>query len=66
MLVLAPADLPAGYRLVRDESGLRTNEQESKDSREARELVIRSGRLTGYEATWEKPGIMAQWRAGPL
>lgn len=62
-LVLARSDLPAGYRLARDESGLRTNEQESKDSREARELVVRSGRLTGYEATWGKPGTMAQSRA---
>jgi hypothetical protein len=62
-LVLARSDLPAGYRLARDDSGLRTNEQESKNSREARELVVRSGRLTGYEATWGKPGIMAQSRA---
>lgn len=62
-LVLARSDLPTGYRLARDESGLRTNEQESKDSREARELVVRSGRLTGYETTWGKRGIMVQSRA---
>ena len=63
MLVLVRSDLPTGYRLARDESGLRTNEQESKDSREARELVTRSGRLTGYEATWGKREIMVQSRA---
>jgi len=62
-LVLARSDLPAGYRLDRDGSGLRTNEQESKDGREARELVVRSGRLTGYEATWGKREITLDSRA---
>jgi hypothetical protein len=62
-LVLARSDLPAGYRLNRDESGLRTNERESKDGREARELVVRSGRITGYEATWGKREITLDSRA---
>ena len=62
-LVLALSDLPAGYRLDRDESGLRTNERESKDGREARELVVRSGRITGYEATWGKREIRLDSRA---
>jgi hypothetical protein len=62
-LVLARSDLPAGYRLDRDESGLRTNERESKDGREARELVVRSGRITGYEATWGKREITLDSRA---
>jgi hypothetical protein len=62
-LVLAQSDLPAGYRLDRDESGLRTNERESKDGREARELVVGSGRITGYEATWGKREILLDSRA---
>lgn len=51
-LVLARPDVPAGFRLERDESGPRTNEEESKNGREARELVVRSGRLSGYETRW--------------
>lgn len=49
-LVVAPADVPAGFRLVPDESGLRTNAQEAKDFPESRPYYRRWKRVTGYQA----------------
>jgi hypothetical protein len=48
-LVIRPSDVPAGYALSRSESGLRTNEQEARESPEARRLFRRLGRVTGYQ-----------------
>ena len=62
-LVLAPSDLPRGFVLDREESGLRTNADEAKDGREARELIVRTGRVTGYEVTWSKRGATLDSRA---
>jgi hypothetical protein len=47
-LVIRPSDVPAGYVLQRSESGLRTNEQEAKESPEAARVFRRFGRVTGY------------------
>jgi len=52
-LVLAPADVPAGFRLDPDETGLRTNELEAREHPETRPLFRRLGRVTGYQARYE-------------
>jgi hypothetical protein len=62
-LVLASADLPRAIALDRRESGLRTNAREGRDGREARELIARSGRITGYERTWQGGTITLGSRA---
>jgi hypothetical protein len=62
-LVLQRADLPTGYVLDRDESGLRANASESQDGPESRRLVARSGRLTGYEISWDKGEVTLESRA---
>jgi hypothetical protein len=62
-LVLAPSDLPRGFVLDREESGLRTNVEAAKDGREARELIARTGRITGYEVTWSKRATTLDSRA---
>lgn len=62
-LVLAPADVPAGFRLVPDESGLRTNAQEAKDFPETRRYYRRWKRVTGYQALYEKKPAKLESRA---
>ena len=53
-LVIRPSDVPAGYALNRSESGLRTNEQEAKESAEAGRVFRRFGRVTGYQMIFER------------
>ena len=53
VLVLRPADVPAGFALDRDQSGLRTNEGESKGDRRLPALLERWGRVTGYETEYD-------------
>lgn len=62
LLVLQQADVPAGFQLDRDESGVRTNAGEAKSGPEARALIARAGRVTGYEASWSKESITLQSR----
>lgn len=52
-LVVGRADVPAGFRLDPDESGLRTNELEAREHPETRPLFRRLGRVTGYQARYE-------------
>jgi hypothetical protein len=52
-LVIRPSDVPAGYVLSRSESGLRTNQQEARESPEAGRLFRRLGRVTGYQLIFE-------------
>jgi hypothetical protein len=52
-LVIRSSDVPADYVLSRSESGLRTNEQEAKESAEAGRLFRRLGRVTGYQMIFE-------------
>lgn len=52
-LVVGRADVPAGFRLDPDESGLRTNELEAREHPETRPLFRRWGRVTGYQARYE-------------
>jgi hypothetical protein len=49
LLVVQPNDVPAGFRLDRDESGVRSNAQRAKDAPGFGPLIARSGRITGYE-----------------
>lgn len=53
-LVLQQTDVPEGFELVRDESGVRTNEAEGRMSSEARAFFVRWKRVTGYQAVWER------------
>ena len=53
-LVIRPIDVPTGYVLQRSESGLRTNEQEAKESPEAGRVFRRFGRVTGYQMIFER------------
>ena len=49
-LVLRQADLPAGFAVDRDETGLRTNALEAREVPETRNRFRRWGRGTGYQA----------------
>ena len=53
-LVLGRAEVPAGFRVDPDETGLRTNEREARDHPETRPLFRRWGRVTGYQARYER------------
>ncbi len=53
-LVLQQADVPAGFQVDRDDSGLRTNEQEAKGDRRLRGLFRRWERVTGYEMEYDR------------
>jgi hypothetical protein len=54
LLVLQSADVPPGFVLDREDTGVRTNEDEGRESRQTRELIARLGRVTGYEAEWDQ------------
>jgi hypothetical protein len=62
-LVLGPTDVPTGFRLDRDESGLRTNELEARESPETRALFSRWRRVTGYQARYERSDSTIEARA---
>jgi hypothetical protein len=53
-LVLRTSDVPAGWALRRDETGVRTNEDEAGTDRRSRALIARLGRVTGYQAEWRR------------
>jgi hypothetical protein len=52
-LVLRQADVPAGFRVDRDDTGVQKNPAAFVGNREARALAARSGRVTGYEAKFD-------------
>ena len=52
-LVVGRADVPTGFRVDPDETGLRTNELEAREHPETRPLFRRLGRVTGYQARYE-------------
>ena len=52
-LVLREADIPVGFELNREESGIRSNGTEIKEYPEAR-VLVRWGRLTGYQAAYTR------------
>jgi hypothetical protein len=51
-LVVQPADVPTGFRVDRDESGLRSNELEAKEYPQTRAVFARLGRVTGYQVAF--------------
>lgn len=53
-LVLHQMDVPAGFELDRDGSGLRTNDSEAKGDRRLPALLKRWGRVTGYETEYDR------------
>jgi len=53
-LVLRAGDVPAGFAVVPDETGPRSNQHEWRDEPGARRVLKRAGRLTGYEARFER------------
>jgi hypothetical protein len=60
-LVLREDDLPAGFRLVEDQSGVRPNAQRVRDTPpEYRKLLAGWGRITGYQALYSRPRPSAQ------
>jgi hypothetical protein len=52
-LVLQEADVPKGFTVDEEETGVQSNREAGSD-REARALVARSGRITGYEAEFDR------------
>jgi hypothetical protein len=53
-LVLRQVDVPAGFELDRNGSGLRTNQSEAKGDRRLPALFRRWGRVTGYETEYDR------------
>jgi hypothetical protein len=53
-LVLGQADVPAGFRLDRGGTGVRSNAAESKGQPEVTRMFARAGRVTGYEAQFDR------------
>jgi hypothetical protein len=62
-LVLQQADVPRGFQLDREDSGVRSNAAESAGQPEVRALFARSGRLTGYEIAYGRGGTRIEARA---
>jgi hypothetical protein len=60
--VLSSTDVPTGFRLDRDESGVRTNELEARENPETRTLFDRWRRVTGYQARFERSGATIEAR----
>jgi hypothetical protein len=54
MLVVGPTDVPGGYRLVRSESGLRTNTAAAREIPELAHLFRKWGRVTGYQRIFDR------------
>ena len=52
-LVVGPAEVPRGFRVDPDETGLRTNALEARESPQTRPLFRRWGRVTGYQVRYE-------------
>ncbi len=59
----SPTDVPTGFRLDRDESGVRTNELEARENPETRALFSRWRRVTGYQAAYERSDSTIEARA---
>lgn len=51
-LVLAKADVPAGFRVDPQETGVRSNDAEAKEFPVTRSLFTRWKRVTGYQARY--------------
>ena len=58
-LVLRQADVPAGFRLLPDQSGIRSNREIATAGSEHRRQLERSGRVSGFFRLWQgqAPGV---------
>ena len=65
-LALRQGDVPSGFRADPDDTGIRTNAQEMRESPDARPVIARFGRLTGYESTYRRGSSRIQARADVL
>lgn len=55
-LVLRPADVPAGFRLNPEQTGVYSNKTINEGGPADRRAVARSGRISGYVRYWMKRG----------
>jgi hypothetical protein len=65
-LVLREADVPAGFAVDREQTGLRANAREEKNDPRLRSLLVRWGRVTGYEVEFDRKGATIGSRADVL
>ncbi len=62
-LVLRLGDVPSGFRLDGAESGVQTNARVALDGAEAKRIIARSGRLTGYRNVFARRASSVESRA---
>ena len=53
-LALRQGDVPSGFRIDPDDTGVRTNAREMRENPDARPVIRRFGRLTGYQAMYRR------------
>jgi hypothetical protein len=53
-LVVRTSEVPAGFAVDRQHTGTRTNEDEANGSAASRRFLERTGRITGYLASWDR------------
>jgi hypothetical protein len=63
VLALRQGDVPSGFRIDPDDTGVRTNAQEMRENPDARPVIRRFGRLTGYQAMFRRGSSRIQARA---
>ena len=66
VLVLRTADVPAGFERDRADTGVRTNRQEAEADPRGTRLFERWGRVTGYEAAFDRGTAKIDSRADLL
>jgi len=62
-LVLRPGDVPSGFRLDGEESGVQMNARIARDGAEAKRIIARSGRVTGYRNVFDRRASSIESRA---
>lgn len=62
-LALRQGDVPHGFRVDPDDTGVRTNAQELREYPESRLVIARFGRVTGYQAMFRRGSSRIQARA---
>jgi hypothetical protein len=62
-LALRQGDVPHGFRVDSDDTGIRTNAQEVREYPESRPVIARFGRVTGYQAMFRRGSSRIEARA---
>ena len=62
-LVLRSTDVPAGFVADTKSTGVRTNQDEAGTDRKSGKLIVRLGRVTGYQAEWRRASEVVVSRA---